>query len=492
MFAFKKKQRSACGMHICSREIRLAYFQARTGEAPQVIVDVAQLPPGDRNLKQLDAALETLVRKHSLRQVPLAITLDGDFCVTRVTTGTATEVDRELEQLHGRIPRYLSLGPGEKITGGLRISLNQRNEYAVTGIANRRVIETIRRALQRFSLQANCIEPAMVAVSRFLSPEKTGDLPYLLADGSGSQWEVGIASAGRLLLDYRPSGTRQADRFVSILLGHMARLNRFCERHRQMSQSQLDVLYLFGPSAKVETVKESCAVETQLEARLLRPQELTELRLPEEVQADPGWVGAIAALATAQGLERGMVTANLLASLRSIRIQTLRYQVVTTLVPLALAATLMLIARGSISNQRAGIARLEAWQDAHRDELKEIRATLAKSTELSERIGSLEAIESQVQEQMIGIRLVEQIPQVLPDAARLSRYQYSINDDVHLYGRSKNEAVIFDLTQAIRTIPEVTDVSLQGTTPTDEAESEEVDFDIAVQLTNAKNAKVAP
>ncbi|MGI9473204.1 MAG: hypothetical protein ACR2NZ_16805 [Rubripirellula sp.] len=72
-----------------------------------------------------------------MRRQPVAVSLDGDFCVTRVTKGTSDEVDVELSMQSDRVPRYLQLGLGEKVTGSVRKKIAPTVEYAVTGVVNR-------------------------------------------------------------------------------------------------------------------------------------------------------------------------------------------------------------------------------------------------------------------------------------------------------------------------------------------------------------------
>ena len=87
-----------------------------------------------------------------MRRQQVAVSLDGDFCVTRVTMGTAEEVDRELEMLADRIPRYLQLGPGEKVTGRSRIKIEGNIEYSVTGVVNRSLIQLLYETLRALDI----------------------------------------------------------------------------------------------------------------------------------------------------------------------------------------------------------------------------------------------------------------------------------------------------------------------------------------------------
>ena len=226
-------------MHIGAHEVRMAKIERAADGSERLVLDRAvAVDRRSRGFEWLSEAVEQLVARHHLRRIDLAVTFDGDYCVTRVTTGTPEEVDRGLQMLNTRVPRYLSLGPGEKITGGYRISLNKQRDYAVTGVANRRLVEGLQQILAENDLRPRSLEPTLVAVARIMRHLPGMDAPVLLVDGSGTQWDVGIAHEGRLLLDYRPSGARQSDRFSSILAGHMARLHRFCERHRQMARSE--------------------------------------------------------------------------------------------------------------------------------------------------------------------------------------------------------------------------------------------------------------
>lgn len=85
-------------------------------------------------------AFETLIDCHQIRDDRVAVSLDGHFSVTRVAMGTGQEVDSELQMQAARVPRYLQLGPGEKVTGCSRQRLADNTGYAITGVVNRSMI----------------------------------------------------------------------------------------------------------------------------------------------------------------------------------------------------------------------------------------------------------------------------------------------------------------------------------------------------------------
>ena len=106
-------------------------------------------------------ALEMLVERHDMRRQKVVVSLDGDFCVTRVTMGTTEEVDAELRMLADRVPRYLQLGPGEKVTGASRKRIAPTVDYAVTGVINRSLIQLIYDALRETDIDAAWVEPSI-------------------------------------------------------------------------------------------------------------------------------------------------------------------------------------------------------------------------------------------------------------------------------------------------------------------------------------------
>ncbi|MGB0595967.1 MAG: hypothetical protein ACPGLY_04605 [Rubripirellula sp.] len=91
-------------------------------------------------------ASETLIDRHQIRDDRAAVSLDGHFCVTQVAMGTGQEVDSELQIQAARVPRYLQLGLGEKVTGGSRQRLADNTDYAITGVVNHSMIQLFKES----------------------------------------------------------------------------------------------------------------------------------------------------------------------------------------------------------------------------------------------------------------------------------------------------------------------------------------------------------
>ena len=148
------------------------------------------------------------------------------------------------------MPRYLQLGPGEKVTGCARTKIAPTVDYAVTGVVNRSLIQLVYDALRDSDIDAIWVEPSLVSIARLVGEAKIGgDQPVMIVDGTGNQWDVGIACSGRLLLDYRSTSATTEEAFRNALDGHISRLKRFCHRRRDIVTGKLSQLLKNGQEA---------------------------------------------------------------------------------------------------------------------------------------------------------------------------------------------------------------------------------------------------
>ena len=244
------------GLRIESHLLQIAIATPIDDERFKITIDYLVCPVAEGWLtwdlrSHLIDALQTLVERHAMQRHPVAVSLDGDFCVTRVTIGATSEVDHELAQLADRIPRYLQLGPGEKVTGCTRRRIDASTDYAVTGVVNRSLIQLIYDALRSADIEVAWVEPSLVGIARLIGESDLwGDQPIMIADGTGKQWDVGIASAGRLLLDYRPASADSEQGLRDALDGHISRLKRFCHRHLKGVSGELTELLICGDAMR--------------------------------------------------------------------------------------------------------------------------------------------------------------------------------------------------------------------------------------------------
>tara|TARA_R110002049_G_scaffold27321_1_gene93928 strand:- start:18798 stop:20315 length:1518 start_codon:yes stop_codon:yes gene_type:complete len=417
----------------------------------------------------LREALHVLVERHEMRRETVAISLDGDYCVSRIAMGTTAEVDRELKMLAVRVPRYLQLGPGEKAIGRLRVRTDMNSEYAVTGVVNRSLIENLYDALRSCDIDITWVEPSLVSLARLVGQSGiAGDEPILIADGTGHQWDVGISCAGRLLLDYRPAAATTEASFRGALDAHLSRLRRFCERHRGIASGSLDRLLLFGGGEKLDRAMETFGDSKELKAVKFDVPKIQSLYDIDESERDANNVAVVAAVLP---LMIGESTENIPDLLETIRrapdltwsSKTIRYGW-----PAIAAILFLCISFGLVSQRRRTAATHHGDRRTVQASVAAAQSRMIQLAAKRERIGHLERIEQKSREADWNV-LFTRVTQSLPDRARLNEFHVDTDGQIRLVGTVLDESTVYDLIGDLRKIPDVAQVALQGTSQTREA-----------------------
>lgn len=433
--------------------------------------------------EELERAIETLVDRQQMRRHQVAVSLAGDYCVTRVTMGTPEQLDHDLRMLADRIPRYLQLGPGEKVTGSTRQKVESGVEHAVTGVVNRSLIQIIYNALRGVDIDVTWVEPLLVSVARLTGTDSSfEDRPVLIADGMGKQWDVGIACMGRLLLDYRPAAANNNENFCSVLQGHCERLRRFCARHRGVATGELNDLLVFGEEAKLQEVLDRLKDSDRLSPRRLRVPDLSDLY---HVEPSDRMTRNVPAVATVYPLLVGIKhseVADLLDHVRRAPDLSAGQRLLRLCWPVAVAAVCLLISYGLVSSERArhagsgdGVAKLQA----------EMIATNAKQSRISrnqkelDHLRRVEAIASEHRwDQLFGW-----ITKMLPPSMKLNQFRVDSGNTILLEGAALDETMIYEWVNSLRHLPKVSQVALKGTTPNAEDQSTGFTVQLRIQPT---------
>jgi Tfp pilus assembly protein PilN len=472
------------GLRIESHMLQAAIATPTADGRHQVSFDDVACPVASgwltaRGAVELQSALESLIERHHMRRHRVAVSLDGDFCVTRVTMGTPEQVDLGLEMLANRIPRYLQLGPGEKVTGSARGKIEAGIDHAVTGVVNRSLIQIIYDALRRLDMDVTWIEPSLVSVARLTGQDSTyAERPVLIADGMGKQWDVGIACAGRLLLDYRPAAASNNDGFCSVLEAHYERLKRFCARHRGVATGELNDLLICGDEQKTEEVLQRLGASSRLHASRLSIPFLPQIY---DIDAKDQVTRNVPAVATVYPLLVGTKheeVADLLDHVRRAPDLSVGQKILKQCWPVAVACVCLLIAYGLVSSER----RRHAGSGDGRAALQaEIIATGVKQARISrdrEKYDYLKRIASLTQEphwnQMFGW-----VSKTLPPSVKLNEFRVDAGNVILMEGTAIDETMIYEWVNSLRHLPLVSQVALKGTTPN--AEDQSTRF--SVQLT---------
>lgn len=410
-------------------------------------------------------ALVSLVDQHEIRRERVAISLDGEFCVTRVAMGTSVKVDKEQSSLADRVPRYLQLGPGEKVTGSSRTRIDASTDYAVTGVVNRTLVQLMYDALRRADLDVDWVEPSLVGVARLMGMSKIGgDTPIMIADGTGSRWDVGIACSGRLLLDYRPASATTAEGFRDALDGHISRLKRFCHRHRGIAGGELNRLLICGSGSKVQHVLDVLGDSIGLQLELMRVPNLPDLYVMADEDRQPTNVPAVATvLPLLIDVPRSEVP-DLLDDVRRAPDLPWTTRILQTAWPVIAAVLIICISYGLVSKERSGRAGAAGGRAAIESQIKATNVQLSTLAEHRELYGHLKSIQMQTTEPDWNTML-DRITQSLPDTARLNEFRVESDGYVLLTGTVMDESLVFELVNNFRLLPEITQVALSGTAP---------------------------
>lgn len=413
----------------------------------------------------LEEALSTLADRHEMRRHQVAVSLDGDFCVTRVTMGTTEEVDRELEMLADRVPRYLQLGPGEKVTGGSRSRIAPNVDYSVTGVVNGTLIQLIYDALRTTGIDVAWVEPSLVSVARLVGRAKiSGDRPLMIADGTGKQWDVGIACSGRLLLDYRPASATSEEGFRDALDGHISRLKRFCHRHRGIATGEISELLICGGIEKSRRAVELLGDSIGVEPSVLEVPDLPDLY---EIDESDRKSLSVPAVATVLGLLMEVPHSevpDLLDEVRRAPELPWTQKTLHTFWPVIAATLILCISYGLVSAQRVRTAGTAAGRSELQNRIDSTQVKFAELSQKRELLGHLQQIQRQLSEpnwdSMFG-----RITQSLPDMARLNDYRVESDGQVVLDGAVLDESFVYEFVNNLRKLPNISQVALKGTSP---------------------------
>lgn len=425
---------------------------------------------------EMAEALSELKQRHQIGDDPVAISLSGDFCVTRISVGTVEDVDRDLSALAGRIPRYLQLGPGGKATGHMRETIGPGMEHALTAVGNRVRLQNLYEVFRMCDVEIAWLEPSLVSLARL-----TGWLgldrhaPVLIADSFGQSWEVGISFEGRLLLDYRPAAARDGKEFAEVIDHHLERLQRFCQRHRGMSDHQLDQLFVGGGVDKVNPVVQHFANNSKLSVSAIdlqsaswkidrhRNHSADDLKATScDVPLAASDTVAVMAAVLPLIVDQEMPKPDLLQQIRRDRGQSFVRKMTGTYWPIAAAACLLMLGFAMVANERARADHQRQQREFVETQMRQTQVRMASVREMREIVTHLQTIESKAFAPGVH-QLVTQMAQCLPAQTRLRSMVLDSDRQIHLEGWTAQENDIYDVISYVRRVPDINQVALLGT-----------------------------
>ncbi|WP_037252441.1 hypothetical protein [Rhodopirellula europaea] len=421
-------------------------------------------------------ALITLKQRHQIGDAPVAVSLSGDFCVTRISVGTVEDVDRDLSALAGRIPRYLQLGPGGKVTGHTRETIGPGMEHALTAVGNRVRLQNLYEVFRMCDIEIAWVEPSLVSLSRLIGwLGLDRHAPVLIADSFGQSWEVGISFEGRLLLDYRPAAARDGSEFADVIDHHLERLQRFCQRHRGMSDHQLDQLFVGGGHDKVMPVVKRFANDSKLSVSAITLESASwkidrykataveggdemfcEVPIPESDTV------AIAAAVLPLISNPDLPKPDLLQEIRRDRGKSFVRRMVGTFWPAAAAVLLLSLGFTMVASERSRAERQRQQRDFVETQMRQTQVRMTGVQQMREFVTHLQTIESKTFAPHVN-QIVTQMAQCLPAQTRLRSMVLDSEHQIHLEGWTAQENDIYDVISYVRRVPEINQVALLGT-----------------------------
>jgi Tfp pilus assembly protein PilN len=445
-------------------------------------------PATEAGRRELGAALKTFVTEEKLTGAEIGLTLSGDFCVTRVMSGATEDVDRELSELEERSALYLTLGAGPKVCASSVRQLDARHRHALVAVSSRRVLDGVAEAAAAAGLSVATIEPSLVAVSRCLGHMGLDhEQPALIVNLSENGADLGISYQGQVLLDYRPGGIVAAGDVSKIILDHLARLQRYCQRRANLPDHTIQQVFLCGPVADVMTVRFGLEHDGRLIVRELEP-----------TQVEPAWKFAdfptSELCAAAGGCLREIVpqpkriAPNLARRVRVTQRGALLPALLRAAWPIAAGIAVALATLGLVVFEQLRVDQQEA-------ELLRLGGERSKATQLHTRMEGAQAKLRHLRsvEGALPVRpwheLLETIGHCMPEDIWLENVASQGEMRITVAGASYSDEGIYEFVRWLKQAPGFRDVALEQAQPTSTAGGPAIRFDLNCDLSPRQTGK---
>lgn len=437
----------------------------------------------EQGAAELTTAFKRVAGELKLQGTETWLSLAGDYCVTRVVTGAEEHVRHELAELEARSELYISLGHGPKALAGSIRQIDARQRHALLSVVNQRTLDTLSDAAAEAGMKLERIEPALVSLCRLLGKMQADTTSPVLVMHVGEKGaDVGISHRGVLLLDYRPAGAESAAELGAIVIRHLARLQRYCQRYARVSGAKLDRVYISGSPEQAAAVEQAIREQDDLTVHVLND--------VQQVEAAWQWSGTAPAwsLAVPLGLtlleqvdDRQQSSPNLLERLR----RAARVPLSRTLRPLVLplAASLALVALSwlGVWYQSARCGKLEALASEVTSAARDVRlqqTRIAQSQDLAQQYATVAAGLGEVRLADIA----QHLAQALPDDVWLETITLEASGRLTLTGGSYSEDGIYEFAKHLGRVPKLTNVAVDGTRPAQFPQGNGTQFDIHGEL----------
>jgi len=447
----------------------------RTGDRCRVrghhmdwLQDGGSLNTGD-GLRELTAALTTLVTKEKLNGAQVHLALSSDFCITRVLAGEVDRVATELRNLRERVSQYLLLGAGEKAIAESSRTIDVKQRQAWVTVTNKRTLNNLVQAVRDAGLRVGLIEHAMVAMCRAVGRmgRDTG-APVVIVEVNNRGVDLGISYRGQLLLDYRPGGVDSKGKLAEIVHRHLQRIQRYCDRQFRFAQGQIAQVFICGASDELDPILRQFSDTQDLTAEVLDPKRICpEWDYDESAASDLGFFSAIGSALVDPGQldqdaeERG------LPNLMDYYLNAQRTPLLPTLVksvwPIAATLLLALGIYGAAEMKGREAVGVEQQKQQFDGQLGQLRTMKLESDAADSRIGWLSHINER-RSNPAWHELITLVGHSMPEGVWLNSLRVQDDGILEITGPSHSVDLVFEFVNYLKKVPVLADVTLESQT----------------------------
>lgn len=482
-------------VEVSSHDLSLVIVERADGRKPRVrghhltwALSAASVYTSE-GTQEMASALTRLVNRERLSGATVRVVLSSDLCVTRVATGTPEKIQTELHNLRDRSEHYLWLGAGAKARAESSRAIDAKHVQTWLTVTNESSLQNIVLAVQQTGLKVELVEHSMMAACRALGNVRgENDGTALIVELNQRGVDLGVCYRGQLLFDYRPGGIDNKERLGEIIVRHLDRIQRYCDRQFRFARGQIARVYLCGNPEEVERVRHQFDGIERLSAETLDlPAICPDWEYSEDFSADARYVAPLgAALATAEQLEKPANERGIPDLMDHFR-RSWRQPLLPTLARLAwpIAAALVLalgIFAASLYEQGEAVAMESraATMEAEQVRLLEVKRQLEETVA---KMGHLQSIRDHILNPPWH-ETISMIGHCLPKGTWLDSIRIDDGGQIAITGTSSAEDQVFEFVRFLKEVPVLTKVNLESQRPTRVATGLAVNFEVKCNLSD--------
>jgi hypothetical protein len=433
-------------------------------------------------VRELAAAITTLVTKEKVAGAAAYVSLSSDLCVTRVVAGENEALRSELRNLHDRSNHYLLLGVGAKAVAESTRAIDAKHSQVWLTVTNQETLDNVVTAVQHAGLIVELVEHSMVAMCRAVG--RTGrdqDRPVIAVDINERGVDLGVSYRGQLLFDYRPGGIDSKERIGETVSRHLDRIQRYCARQFRNASGNISEVLLCGSPDDLPMVAAQF-VGSNLTAEILDPKSISpESDYSANCTLNSHYVAPLGSLVIEQeqldrpANERGLP--DLMDAYRAQQREPLGPALLKAAWPIAAMLLVSVGIYGIGISERGKAARVESEQVLLDADLAVVDETRLALDETTKRYQCVHTIVSAVKSPSYH-RLLGAIGQSTPNGVWLEALRVDEDGAVIIQGPGRTNDLVFGFVRQLKKLPMLSDVSLQGQQPIQLKNGPAIRFDI--------------